>query len=120
MKKRRRIQRREESLSRESIIAASIALLDSGGEAALTFRDHQPLGDQAAEQFPQRADACAVILAHPLQPELRTRQQLAEDNVSADEPIGLLAHRIVVWCPVQHRISVETLVGARKEAPFYL
>jgi AcrR family transcriptional regulator len=38
MKERRGTQRREESLSRESIIQASIALLDSGGEDGLTFR----------------------------------------------------------------------------------
>jgi len=37
-KQRRRIQRREEALSRESIIEASIALLDRGGEDGLTFR----------------------------------------------------------------------------------
>jgi AcrR family transcriptional regulator len=38
MKKRRPIERREESLSRERIVEASISLLDSGGEEALTFR----------------------------------------------------------------------------------
>jgi AcrR family transcriptional regulator len=38
VKKRRGLQRREESLSRDSIIEASIALLDSGGEEGLTFR----------------------------------------------------------------------------------
>jgi AcrR family transcriptional regulator len=37
-KKARSIQRREESLSRESIIEASIELLDSSGEGGLTFR----------------------------------------------------------------------------------
>jgi AcrR family transcriptional regulator len=37
-KQRRRIQRREEALSRETIIDASIALLDRGGEDGLTFR----------------------------------------------------------------------------------
>jgi AcrR family transcriptional regulator len=37
-KKARRTQRREESLSRESIIEASIELLDSSGEGGLTFR----------------------------------------------------------------------------------
>ncbi len=35
---RRSIQRREEALSRDSIIEASIALLDRGGEDGLTFR----------------------------------------------------------------------------------
>ena len=34
----RGIQRREESLSRDRIIEASIAILDSGGESGLTFR----------------------------------------------------------------------------------
>ncbi len=38
MKKARSAQRREESLSRESIIEASIELLDSSGEDGLTFR----------------------------------------------------------------------------------
>jgi AcrR family transcriptional regulator len=38
MKKARSSQRREESLSRESIIEASIELLDSSGEDGLTFR----------------------------------------------------------------------------------
>src|ERR1700733_8480878 len=38
VKKARRTQRREESLSRESIIEASIELLDSSGEDGLTFR----------------------------------------------------------------------------------
>lgn len=38
MKERRGTQRREASLSRESIIQAAIALLDSGGEDGLTFR----------------------------------------------------------------------------------
>jgi AcrR family transcriptional regulator len=37
-KKGRTIQRREESLSRDRIIEASIAILDSGGESGLTFR----------------------------------------------------------------------------------
>jgi AcrR family transcriptional regulator len=37
-KKTRRSQRREESLSRDGIIEASIALLDSSGESGLTFR----------------------------------------------------------------------------------
>ncbi len=37
-KKARRSPRREESLSRDRIIEASIALLDSSGEAGLTFR----------------------------------------------------------------------------------
>src|SRR5271156_4801843 len=37
-KKARRIQRREESLSRDRIIEASIAILDGGGESGLTFR----------------------------------------------------------------------------------
>ena len=44
-KLRRKIQRREEALSRESIIEASIALLDRGGEDGLTFR---ALSDQLA------------------------------------------------------------------------
>jgi AcrR family transcriptional regulator len=38
VKKARRTQRREESLSRESIIEASIELLDHNGENGLTFR----------------------------------------------------------------------------------
>ncbi len=38
VKKARGSQRREESLSRERIIEASIELLDRGGEAGLTFR----------------------------------------------------------------------------------
>jgi AcrR family transcriptional regulator len=38
VKKARIIQRREEALSRESIIEASIELLDSSGERGLTFR----------------------------------------------------------------------------------
>jgi len=38
VKKTRSSQRREESLSRDRIIAASIELLDSGGESGLTFR----------------------------------------------------------------------------------
>ncbi len=38
VKKTRRSQRREQSLSRESIIEASIALLDGSGEGGLTFR----------------------------------------------------------------------------------
>jgi AcrR family transcriptional regulator len=38
VKKVRRAQRREESLSRESIIQASIDVLDSRGETGLTFR----------------------------------------------------------------------------------
>lgn len=38
VKKRRGSQRREESLSRDRIIEASIALLDAGGEDGLTFR----------------------------------------------------------------------------------
>jgi AcrR family transcriptional regulator len=37
-KQRRSIQRREEGLSRESIIEAAIVLLDRGGEEGLTFR----------------------------------------------------------------------------------
>jgi AcrR family transcriptional regulator len=37
-KRRRSIQRRDQALSRESIIQASIALLDRGGEDGLTFR----------------------------------------------------------------------------------
>jgi AcrR family transcriptional regulator len=37
-KKARRVQRREESLSRERIIEASIELLDASGEDGLTFR----------------------------------------------------------------------------------
>lgn len=37
-KRQRSIQRREEALSRDSIIEASIALLDRGGEDGLTFR----------------------------------------------------------------------------------
>jgi AcrR family transcriptional regulator len=37
-KQRRSVQRREEALSRELIIEASIALLDHGGEDGLTFR----------------------------------------------------------------------------------
>src|SRR5471032_1065090 len=37
-KKASSTQRREESLSRDRIIEASIALLDSGGEDGLTFR----------------------------------------------------------------------------------
>jgi AcrR family transcriptional regulator len=37
-KQRRSMQRREEALSRENIIEASIALLDRGGEDGLTFR----------------------------------------------------------------------------------
>jgi AcrR family transcriptional regulator len=37
-KNARSIQRREESLSRDRIIEASIAILDDGGESALTFR----------------------------------------------------------------------------------
>jgi AcrR family transcriptional regulator len=37
-KKARNRQRREESLSRESIVEASIELLDSSGESGLTFR----------------------------------------------------------------------------------
>ena len=36
--RRRRAQRRQESLSRERIIDAAIALLDSDGESGLTFR----------------------------------------------------------------------------------
>ena len=38
VKQRKSIQRREEALSRESIIEASITLLDRGGEDGLTFR----------------------------------------------------------------------------------
>jgi AcrR family transcriptional regulator len=38
VKKARSTQRREESLSRDRIIEASIALLDSSGESGLTFR----------------------------------------------------------------------------------
>ena len=38
IKKARNTQRREESLSRDQIIETAIALLDSGGEAGLTFR----------------------------------------------------------------------------------
>ena len=38
MKKTERRPRRQESLSRERIVEASIALLDEGGEGALTFR----------------------------------------------------------------------------------
>jgi AcrR family transcriptional regulator len=38
VKKARHTQRREESLSRDRIIEASIALLDHGGESGLTFR----------------------------------------------------------------------------------
>jgi len=38
VKKARSFQRREESLSRDRIIEASIALLDSSGEGGLTFR----------------------------------------------------------------------------------
>jgi AcrR family transcriptional regulator len=38
VKKARGTQRREESLSRESIVEASIELLDSSGEGGLTFR----------------------------------------------------------------------------------
>ncbi len=38
VKKTHRSQRREQSLSRESIIEASIALLDGSGEGGLTFR----------------------------------------------------------------------------------
>src|ERR1700683_5173334 len=38
VKKARRTQRREESLSRDRIIEASIELLDSSGEGGLTFR----------------------------------------------------------------------------------
>jgi AcrR family transcriptional regulator len=38
VKKVRSSQRREESLSRDRIIEASIAILDGGGESALTFR----------------------------------------------------------------------------------
>jgi AcrR family transcriptional regulator len=38
VKKARSIPRREDSLSRDGIIEASIALLDTGGEEALTFR----------------------------------------------------------------------------------
>jgi AcrR family transcriptional regulator len=38
VKKARSSQRREESLSRDRIIAASIALLDESGESGLTFR----------------------------------------------------------------------------------
>nr|WKF60186.1 Tetracycline repressor protein class D [Paraburkholderia busanensis] len=38
VKKSRGTQRREESLSRDQIIEASIALLDNGGESGLTFR----------------------------------------------------------------------------------
>lgn len=38
VKNTRRVQRGEESLSRERIVEASIALLDSGGESGLTFR----------------------------------------------------------------------------------
>src|ERR1700721_3934590 len=38
VKKARSVKRREESLSRESIIEASIQLLDSSGEGGLTFR----------------------------------------------------------------------------------
>ena len=37
-KNARSIQRREESLSRDRIIEASIAILDGGGESGLTFR----------------------------------------------------------------------------------
>lgn len=39
VKKARSSQRREESLSRDSIIEASIKLLDSSGESGLTFRN---------------------------------------------------------------------------------
>ena len=38
LKKARRIQRRDDSLSRDRIIEASIELLDSSGESGLTFR----------------------------------------------------------------------------------
>src|SRR5271156_3648449 len=38
VKNARGIQRREESLSRDRIIEASIAILDSSGESGLTFR----------------------------------------------------------------------------------
>src|SRR5471030_941219 len=38
VKKARSTQRREESLSRDRIIEAAIALLDNSGEAGLTFR----------------------------------------------------------------------------------
>jgi AcrR family transcriptional regulator len=38
LKNTKRLQRGEESLSRERIVAAAIDLLDGGGEAALTFR----------------------------------------------------------------------------------
>src|SRR5580704_13681778 len=38
VKRARRAQRRQESLSRESIVQASIEVLDTSGEAGLTFR----------------------------------------------------------------------------------
>src|SRR6202021_1753138 len=38
VKKARSVKRREESLSRETIIEASIELLDQNGEGGLTFR----------------------------------------------------------------------------------
>ena len=71
-------------------------------EAALAFGHHEPLGRQAVQQFAQRADARAIVLAQAVELELLAGRELAENDVGADAPVGLLSNRIVVGRSGQH------------------
>ncbi|GAB3253552.1 TetR/AcrR family transcriptional regulator [Chitinimonas naiadis] len=74
VKKEPSTQRRDESLSRERIVDASIALLDSSGEAGLTFRalsEHLATGAGAiywhvANKSDLLTAACDAIVTHTL------------------------------------------------------
>src|ERR1700735_4410995 len=74
-KNARSIQRRDESLSRDRIIEASIAILDSSGESGLTFRtlsEHLATGPGAiywhiASKSELLTAACDAIVARTME-----------------------------------------------------
>src|SRR4051812_41629304 len=71
-------------------------------KTALPLSDDQPFGDEPAQQFAQRPDARAIVLAQAVELELLARVQLAKNNVGADLAVGLLANRIVFGRSGQH------------------
>lgn len=85
-RKARTSQRREESLSRESIIEASIELLDAHGESGLTFRalsEHLATGPGAiywhvANKSDLLTATCDAIIARTMNASLVSRKSAAK------------------------------------------
>ena len=86
-------------------------------EAALPLGKDEPFGRQPIEQLTKGADTGAVVLAQPLELQSLCRSELAENDVGANAPVGLLADRIVVRGSCQHSIEKSQFSRHRARRP---